>query len=388
MDDLTFKTYRAQCKASPEEGVIDAFITMSAPTQDRDEEVIQPAAFKETLPIFMQRPVLLSSHNYGDLRKQIGEFVKIKLTKAGLQAQPKYYINQGNEEADWAYRLAEKNMAAFSVGFIPREWVDGNSDKAPRRTYTSLELLEISQVVVPSNREAIQGVRSKSVDPVEIELLDDVLKDIVTKPEETDDFIRIPVSTGHEDHRIRIIDIDKGKGIKALYCAECKEVTTYLFAKDQDWTMADAKKWVKEHEKAFVIEVEPVVTSGYVAIEDDAVNDADVTYFSVTQNLSNSETVTVYNTDEVGTTTTWTPPPPTETATVSQEEIKDDIDYLVTIFDQDGVVEKDTVVYAWKLVSAILEQAGDDIPDEIRAKLEPIDIAKAVRAAFAQITGG
>ena len=143
----TFKTYRVECKATEEDGVIDAFIPMSMDSRDRDEERILPTAFEKPLPIFAKRPVLLSSHNYGSLTNQIGEFKELKIKGKGLYAKPRYYINEGNPEADWAYKLAQHNMAAFSVGFIPKKADEGKSDKDPRRTYTEVELLEISQLI-------------------------------------------------------------------------------------------------------------------------------------------------------------------------------------------------------------------------------------------------
>lgn len=76
------------------------------------------------------------------------------------------------------------------------------------------------------------------------------LGEIVTKPETTEHYHRIPVSTGHEGHRIRTITISADKGIKALYCGECKEVVTYLFDVDR-FTMAEAEAWVEEHGKEF-----------------------------------------------------------------------------------------------------------------------------------------
>jgi HK97 family phage prohead protease len=177
-----YKTFRPEVKAvNSEDGTIDMLIPMSTASIDRDGESIDPLGWRKSLPAFRKRPVLLSSHNYGDLRKQIGEFTSIKVTEDGLFAKPKYYINEGNEEADWAFKLASKGMAAFSVGFMPTKWTDGDGEKTPARTYTEQELLEISHVVVPSNRDAIQGVRGKSVDPVINEVIDDVLKDM---PEE------------------------------------------------------------------------------------------------------------------------------------------------------------------------------------------------------------
>lgn len=175
--DTQYKMYRAETRGIDEQnGMVDLYIPMSTQSVDRDGEVIAAGAWRKTLPNFKKHPVLLSSHDYGDLRKQIGQLTGLKITDSGLLAKPLYYINQGNEEADWAFNLAKKGMAAFSVGFIPKKWEDGHAENSPRRTYTEVELLEISQVCVPSNRDAIQGVRSKSADPVVLRLCDEVEK--------------------------------------------------------------------------------------------------------------------------------------------------------------------------------------------------------------------
>jgi len=249
-NQMVTKTFRVEVKeVDVDNGIVDMLIPVSTGSVDRDGEVIEPSAWKSTLPAFRKRPVLLSSHDYRDLRKQIGEFVKLKITDDGLMAQPKYYINEGNEEADWAFKLAAKNRAAFSVGFIPKDWEDGDGDKAPRRTYKDVELLEISQVVVPANRDAIQSVRSKAADPVICELCDEILDEDEQKVEVTENYIRIPVpgeEGKHEEHKIRTIDISKNEGIKALYCVDCKKIITYLFAKDK-WTVDEARQWVDEH---------------------------------------------------------------------------------------------------------------------------------------------
>jgi len=65
-------------------------------------------------------------------------------------------------------------------------------------------------------------------------------------PEETDKYIRIPVASC--DITATIV-ISKDEGIKALYCGKDKKVATYLFQKNKGWTMAKAKKWVKEHKE-------------------------------------------------------------------------------------------------------------------------------------------
>ncbi len=264
-----FRTFRAEVKeVDAQAGIINMVIPMSTGAVDRDEEIIDPAAFKKTLKEFMKRPILLSSHMYSDLRKQIGEFKGLKVADEGLMAEGlEYYIGRGNDEADWGFYLASKGMAAYSVGFIPIKWepIDPDIEETfmyGNRRYTEVELLEVSQVVVPSNREAIQGVRGKAKnDPILTALLNEAEHAIdeaetkVTKPEETDDYFRIPVKEEegkHDGHKIKTITVSKDKGIKALYCGDCKVIITYLFSKDDEygWTMASAETWVEDHSKS------------------------------------------------------------------------------------------------------------------------------------------
>jgi HK97 family phage prohead protease len=262
--DTVYKTFRAEVKGvNIETGEIDMFIPVSTMSVDRDGEIVEPSAFKKTLPKFMKRPVLVASHDYNDLTNQIGEWSRLKIGDTGMDGKPKYYVNEGNAQADWGFKLASKGMAAFSIGFIPTKWEDGDGVKAPRRTYQEVELLEISQVIVPSNREAQQSVRSKSVDPVVKTLIDDIVNaeivdltggpdELVTKPEETMNMIRMPVPAEegkHSDHKIRTMDVSKDEGIKALYCVDDKKIITYLFDKAK-WDMEKARAWMQAHKSA------------------------------------------------------------------------------------------------------------------------------------------
>jgi len=182
--DTVYQTFRAEVKGVNEDtGEVDMFIPVSSRSVDRDGEVVEPSAFETTIPEFMKRPVLVASHDYKDLTNQIGEWSSLKAQSKGIKGKPKYYINEGNEQADWGFKLAKKGMAAFSIGFIPKVWDDGDGVKEPRRTYKEIELLEISQVIVPSNRDAIQSLRSTNTDPVIKGLLDEVEKEL-PEPEE------------------------------------------------------------------------------------------------------------------------------------------------------------------------------------------------------------
>jgi len=72
----------------------------------------------------------------------------------------------------------------------------------------------------------------------------------ITKVEENAKVIRIPVAGEegkHSGHKIRTIVVSAKQGIKALYCVDDKKIITYIFLKSKGWTLASAKKWVREH---------------------------------------------------------------------------------------------------------------------------------------------
>lgn len=355
-ENMIYKTFRVEVKDVDEEnGIVDMLIPMSTGSVDRDGEVIEPGAWRKSLSAFKKRPILLSSHDYRDLRKQIGEFATLKLTDDGLFARPKYYINEGNEEADWAFNLATKKMAAYSVGFIPKKWEDGDGDKAPRRTYTENELLEISHIVIPSNRDAIQGLMAKGIqDPIVKDIADEVLNnfELITKPEETDDWIRIPVA---ECKVTATIDISKKEGIKALYCGKEKKVRTYMFDKrpPYNWTMAKAKKWVEDHKesKQEVYKCECVECGHKVESEkhcqDIKCPKCGGKMRRVGRPGPGKEEIEI------------------EEKVISQAGVKDEVDYLRGVIEDVGLNEE-AMEDAWELVRDIMRLAGDDIPDDIR----------------------
>jgi HK97 family phage prohead protease len=232
--DTVYKTFRAEVKGvNIETGEVDMFIPVSSMSVDRDGEIVEPSAFKKTLPKFMKRPVLVASHDYKDLTNQIGEWSRLKIGDTGMDGKPKYYIGLGNAQADWGFELAKKGMAAFSIGFIPTKWEDGDGVKSPKRTYQEVELLEISQVIVPSNRDAQQSVRSKSVDPVVKTLIDDIVNaeivDLTAEPVKPEEHIIAKTSQeqiiDEIDYLITMID-KEGLGDKSA--ASLKELTKRL----------------------------------------------------------------------------------------------------------------------------------------------------------------
>ena len=143
-------------------GTVEAVLSTEA--VDRDGDIIRQAGWD--LKHFNAHPVLLSSHDYSSLQSIIGEWRDVRVEGKQLVGTAHYYRNEGNREADWGFTLASKGQAAYSVGFIP------DMDKAvalkdsegffPHYEYNGQELLEVSQVSIPSNPEALQRMFSST----------------------------------------------------------------------------------------------------------------------------------------------------------------------------------------------------------------------------------
>lgn len=134
---------------------------------DRYGDIVEPESFKKRLKLYKAHPVLLSSHDYYRLTSQIGEATKVTVTDEGLEMQFKYYVGQGNPEADWGWVLAQNKIAAFSIGFMSHEyeWIkekdkESGNEYIVGRRFKDIELLEVSQVLVPANRQALQETTS------------------------------------------------------------------------------------------------------------------------------------------------------------------------------------------------------------------------------------
>lgn len=195
--EVIHKVFKGVCKGvDPETNTVEAVI--SDETVDRYREVILAKAWKSDLKNYKAHPVLLSSHDYYDLTSQIGVCEKIKVNSKDrtLEATFKYLVGKGNPQADWGFTLAQEGLAAFSVGFIPRKStsdpseiakllnLDAEKDPIPYRVYLEVELLEVSQVLIPANPSALQKGIDDSEDPV--------ISDILQKSMEVLDKLEVP----------------------------------------------------------------------------------------------------------------------------------------------------------------------------------------------------
>ena len=272
---------------------------------DRDGEIVLPKG--AILDDYRKHPIVLWAHKYDELG--LGRNMWIKADDEGLIAKTEYATHPKAQEV-YEYRKAGFPLAK-SIGFIPVEAIEqkdfDNVDlkslgltkedvQGARRIYTKWILLEYSDVPIPSNPDALQiaiskglidreealefygpwdskgelvsenlpwieerygKISTKKEEPKEEEVVFEIVeeksgeKEVVNKPETTDNYHRVPVPAEegkHDGHKIRTIDISKEQGIKALYCVDCKKNITYLFDVNK-WSMEEAQQWVADHTK-------------------------------------------------------------------------------------------------------------------------------------------
>ncbi|MGA2092747.1 MAG: HK97 family phage prohead protease [Sedimentisphaerales bacterium] len=132
---------------------------------DRYDEVILPEAFRETLATYLANPVVISSHQHRidtGHSSVVGKTVSALITEDGLNVVIEFAETElGNE---FWYLYKNKYQCAFSVGFIPLE---SKTDKIGDKSvvvFTKVELLEISCVAVPANRNALSKSKQRKHD--------------------------------------------------------------------------------------------------------------------------------------------------------------------------------------------------------------------------------
>jgi len=176
-------------------GIISAVV--STESVDRDGDIIRQGYWD--LDHFKTHPILLSSHNYRGLTNQIGHWTDMGVKDNKLVGEAQYYLKAGNQEADWGFVLASKGMAAFSVGFVPdmskAKQIEANGNLSYE--FQGQELLEVSQVTVPSNADALQSFKAfglhPELDAMVTEMLQEIRVDEVMEEVMDEQFILKPI---------------------------------------------------------------------------------------------------------------------------------------------------------------------------------------------------
>lgn len=129
-------------------------------TLDRYNEVIKPEAWGD-MKNFKANPVIPDCHDYSSITRILGRAISVEVRDGKLCNRVEFCLD--NPFGQLAYKMTKGGfIKSQSVGFIPEEWVNGNGQDQPWRTYSKCELLEISLVVVPANPGATVGLALKS----------------------------------------------------------------------------------------------------------------------------------------------------------------------------------------------------------------------------------
>ena len=154
------------------ESTLTAYITTNG--RDRMDEVVEPGGVD--LKNYRKNPVVLFAHDH--YNPPIGKALWTKKDDKGIIAKVKFASTDFAQEIFTLFK--EGIMNAFSIGFMPKEWVDGDGGKKPRRTFTKSEMIEFSAVPVPANPEALTLALQKG-------LISETTKDFFTKDDELEE---------------------------------------------------------------------------------------------------------------------------------------------------------------------------------------------------------
>lgn len=130
---------------------------ISTDTVDRMGEVLDPRGID--IKNYTKNPVVLFAHDYS--QPPIGKAMWVRRDGQMIISKVKFASTAFAQEIFQLYK--EGIMKAFSVGFVPKDYVEGDGKKSPRLTYTKWELLEYSAVPVPANPDAIALALQKGI---------------------------------------------------------------------------------------------------------------------------------------------------------------------------------------------------------------------------------
>ena len=123
----------------------------SSPAVDRQGEVIDQAGWD--LTSYRANPVILDSHKYSSIDDIIGRATRVEVMPDGLEVDVQFADTDKGQMADRL--VAEGFLKTVSVGFRSMQRRPGQRAGEPV-THTRMELLEVSMVAIPANRDAVR----------------------------------------------------------------------------------------------------------------------------------------------------------------------------------------------------------------------------------------
>ncbi len=164
--------FSSSCKALDEKDHTAEFVVNTIQA-DRDDEIVLPLAVLASKDSYMANPVFLWGHAWhGDPEKALGICLDLSGDASQVVAKFRYDVEIHQTAATVWKQVAKGTVRAVSIGFLPKKWVGAWSppeeiDALPPGVaealrsgriwlvHTEVELVEISQVLIPSNRGAL-----------------------------------------------------------------------------------------------------------------------------------------------------------------------------------------------------------------------------------------
>ncbi|MEM9414550.1 MAG: HK97 family phage prohead protease [Planctomycetota bacterium] len=143
---------------------------VSTSNRDRHGEVVMAEAVEASIPRFMENPVMLAGHEHVGVSGEpttIGHWIDMHRDGDTIIGTARFLDNDELAEKYWQ-RYLQRAQRAFSIGFMGLGFkmltVDLGNGPERVRHWTELELIEISAVAVPSNRESLARNAMATVD--------------------------------------------------------------------------------------------------------------------------------------------------------------------------------------------------------------------------------
>lgn len=148
---------------------------------DRDNEIILPSSLDELLYIFEENPLLLWGHKQrGEPEDALGHAIKFTRLADAWEVTFRYAVDVNEKAAKVFDLVVDGTLRAYSIGFIPHAWVTTRSPSEAlaglpsyarellqmgvcKTVYTLIEVVEISNVLIGSNRDAIRRAAAKGL---------------------------------------------------------------------------------------------------------------------------------------------------------------------------------------------------------------------------------
>lgn len=141
---------------------------ISCVDKDRDGESLLPEGVK--LENYRKNPIVCWGHSYREPQTIVGKNLWIKKDDKGLIAKT---VFAKNEFADQVFKAYTEDLAGtgpllkgWSVGFIPLKWEEPDTkgkEDAPKKIFTSWEMLEYSTVPIPASPDSLSLAYKKGL---------------------------------------------------------------------------------------------------------------------------------------------------------------------------------------------------------------------------------